>query len=335
MAFTPKNILVIRLSGMGNAIFALSVIQALKERFPESRVTFLTHHAYLPIVKMSETDEGVGLFRISSSRGTFNPFTFLQSFQDAFQKLRRTPFDLLIDLQSFFETTLLSRLLWARLRLGLVRHRWQSFFFDRFLFSRPRQPGEHQIGEFGRVLDLLELPFSSPFPRLKAPSSIVEGLQDTLGFSKNRPWVGVNLGASHPSKRYPLSQLHPLFTYLEQHGCPTFLFWGPLEGEVTDQIRGFLQRYPHIHPLPPSDLEIFASYLSLLDIFISPDTGPLHLASALGTSVIGLFREGYAHRYGPLVRPCRVLENKEIQTLPVNDIIGALENLSQIKKFNI
>jgi ADP-heptose:LPS heptosyltransferase len=84
---------------------------------------------------------------------------------------------------------------------------------------------------------------------------------------------------------------------VERWGALVFLLWGPGERGLAEQVRGLAQR--PVHPVPEMDLGSLAAFLKGCDLFLGGDSGPMHLASALGVPVVGLFAPSDPVRNGP------------------------------------
>ncbi len=129
---------------------------------------------------------------------------------------------------------------------------------------------------------------------LLVPPEALDLVRERLGELVDQPLVVLQLGASHDPKRYPLAHWLKLSQMLSQKGFA--VAWAGQAGE-DERPR----------PVPPGQADFLntttfaelAALLSLARVVISNDSGPMHLAAALGVPVLGLFGQTSAARYGP------------------------------------
>jgi heptosyltransferase-1 len=115
--------------------------------------------------------------------------------------------------------------------------------------------------------------------------------------------VAINPGAGRDIKRWPVEHFRRLADRLAQEpDVRILLLWGPDEVHMARQIRDGLQ--PRAILAPPTDLHELASLLRRSALMVANDTGPLHLAAALGTPSLGLFGPTRAERNGPYGPRC-------------------------------
>src|ERR1039458_579737 len=114
-----ENILVIRLKAIGDVIFTLPAIGALRENFPAAKITFLTSKENAPLLRgFREVNEVITLDRVAFRSG--NPLTVITEFFSLLRPLRAGKFSLVVDFQGFGETAWLARLTGAPQRWGSV-----------------------------------------------------------------------------------------------------------------------------------------------------------------------------------------------------------------------
>lgn len=119
------------------------------------------------------------------------------------------------------------------------------------------------------------------------------------------PWL-LNVGAGWPTKIWPRERMVGLVRALAARGVPVWLLWGsPAERAAAEAVRdqagaGTLA--------PPTTIAQLAGLLAHVRVLISGDTGPVHLAGALGTPTVGLFGPVPASRNGPRGPHCRTLQ---------------------------
>jgi len=123
--------------------------------------------------------------------------------------------------------------------------------------------------------------------------------------------VAINPGAGRPEKRWPVGHFHALADRLAtEAGARLLVLWGPDESHMAREIALGL---PGAGALlaPPTDLGELTALLRRCRLMIANDTGPLHLAAALGTPCLGLFGPTSAERNGPYGPRCRGLQSPD------------------------
>lgn len=145
-----------------------------------------------------------------------------------------------------------------------------------------------------RLLLPLGITAACAWPRLdlgwQEPASLAPWL-DALP----RPRIGLWPGARKVENRWTLSRFARLGERLgAAAGGTRIVLWGPGEEPLRDALRS----HPHTVAAPPTDLSALAGLLRRLDLLVINDTGPMHLAVALGTPTVALFTATSASRFG-------------------------------------
>ena len=279
----------LRLSGLGNVVFTLGIAESWKQQYPKGEVWLFTHKDYLPLERACRAlDRVVPLYRLSRKRGQLHLGKWLFLLLKSHSLARQETWDVIADLQGFLENTLWTLLVPAKKKLGYLHHLSQAFAYTHHCLYRERKKEEHQLSHFLRLFKKagFDLPYCSP--RL-------------LKREGEKCYLGVHLGASHSAKAYPLSYWKELLSLLSSLPLPVVLLLGPQE------LRA-LPRIPASFPcFIPKDLSQTLSFLSRCRLFLGVDSGPLHLASALGVPSLGLFPASKLPRYAPLGEKVQLL----------------------------
>lgn len=290
-----QNILVTRTDRIGDVILSLPVAAALKDAWPDTRVTFLVRDAVLPIVRMCSWIDDVIIANEGRRLG-------LQ-----YQDLRNSRFDAAVCL---FPTSAVARLLQrARIpvRVGTARRLYSLRFNRRVRISRAGG-GKHER-DFN--LDLLRgLALDNPKivdPLCEPPTEAVEKASQLLqrkGVPANReqPIVIVHPGSGGSARNWPVENYRELCRGLVDNGLRVVLSGSGAERELAMAVSG--ERNNRIATIAgETDLEMLAGIMRHADLFIGPSTGPMHLAAAVGLPVLALFgpvRTTTPDRWGPL-----------------------------------
>jgi heptosyltransferase I len=273
----PRTLCILRLSALGDATHVVPVVRTLQRHWPETRITWIIgrlEHALL------EGLEGVEFVVVDKREG----FT-------AWRRLRRTlagrRFDVLFHMQVSLRASLYSTAVRARLRVGFDRARardLQWLFTNRRIAAVPRQHVLEGFFEFPAALGLgaRELRWEIPVPaadrawaaeRVTGPTLVISPCSSFA----YRNWL---------PERYAAVARHAV----ERHGLRVILSGGPTAIE-----RRYAQIIRARAGVPVTDLvgrTSLKQVLALLEraiALVAPDSGPAHMATAVGTPVIGLY----------------------------------------------
>ena len=290
MRIPARDICIVMMTALGDAVHTLPVVHSLREHDPDCRLTWIVQHSVHPLVKrVKAVDEFIIFDRSKGLRG----------FLDLRREVKRRHFDLLIDLQVYLKAGIVTWWTNAPVKLGFDRKRARD---ANFLFTNVRIPphaGQHVQDQYFEFLSFLGV---TPVLRWDlAPSReeqvrAAQMLCGTLGAKT----IAINVGASKPAKMWDASRYAELARRLMRDGYHVALIGAasPLEIGVAEQI---------CHEVSPDVLNLVGKtslgellgILKEIDLLVSPDTGTLHMAVALGTKVVGLFARTDARRSGP------------------------------------
>jgi heptosyltransferase-1 len=215
------------------------------------------------------------------------------------RELRERRYDLVIDAQGRAKSSLIAFLSGAR---GRISHCWPTASEGSSLMSQRRMPNnqEHIVDQM-RNLGLLALgkshpmgSWSFPLPDWKAEKTFAAEYLKQQQIKKFWIW---NVGATWPTKLWPMSLQAKLLTLLCDRGHEIMICWGP--GLEEGHARKLCADEPRAHLAPATTLPQLAGFISRAEILLSCDTGPLHLAMAMQKPAVGLFGPVPAGRNGP------------------------------------
>jgi ADP-heptose:LPS heptosyltransferase len=288
----PRNILVIDFGQLGDVVLSLPALAAVRSKFPRSKVTVAVGRAAGPVVELAGVaDDVLAVDRVGLRDGP----KVLSVFRigKLVQEVRRRRFDFVIDLHSLSETNLLGYLSGAPRRLYARRPGRSIDYLSNF---RPQPPVEdrskHAIERYLDVLAPLGVGEVSRVPRLparEAEGRAVEELLRKAGAGSDAPLVGMFPGAGHPSRRWPLERFAELaWAFVRNDAVRVALFAGPEERPLVRQMRAAFP--PSTVVLDRLTIPQLAAAAARLSVFVSNDTGPMHVAAAVGTPVVILMQ---------------------------------------------
>ncbi|HEV3416806.1 MAG TPA: glycosyltransferase family 9 protein [Pirellulales bacterium] len=300
------NILIVRLSAVGDAVHGLPVLCALRDSFPRARLTWVVEERAAAVVR-----DHAALDRlITVPRGWLrNPVAVLRLRRE----LRRVRPEIALDLQGLTKSAMVAWLSGAGLRIGFARPEGREL--SRVLNNRLITTSATHVVD--RYLELLgPLGIARPSVRFDLPRH-AEDEATVARYIRERGlgsgFAVINPGAGWPSKRWPVERLAAVARHLGQRRhLPTVVAWGGKEEwALADRI--ITTSAGAAHMAPQTTLGELAELARRARLFVSADTGPLHIAAAVGTPCVGLFGPMPAERNGPYGEQHIALQNARLE----------------------
>jgi len=289
----PREICIVMLSAIGDAVHVLPVANALKRAWPESRITWVIQPVPHRLVRHHPAIDDFVLFH--RRRGLQG----WMGFADFARDVRERRFDLVMGLQVYFKAGVLTALLDSDVKLGFDRARardMQWLFTNRRIPAREPQHVQDQYFEFVQELGIDPHPVEWGL-RLTA----AERDAQAAFFAKlDRPACAVVVGTSKPEKNWSPAGFARVLEEVERvHGLRPVLVGGPsaIERRIADEILALTSA--RVVDALGDDLRRLVWILEGSALTLSPDTGPLHISRALETPVVGLFGYTNPKRSGP------------------------------------
>jgi heptosyltransferase I len=291
-AHAPRNACIIRLSAIGDCCHTLPVVRTIQAAWPATQLTWI-----MGKVERSLLGDIAGIEFI-----TFDKSKGSGAYVDLRRALRGRTFDLLLHMHPSMRANLASLCVRAPLRLGLDRARakdWQWIFTNRRIPPRERRHVMDVWFEFAEALGLhtrvlrWDIPVSEDDRRYAAeiidparPALVISPCSNAR-FRNFRNWI---------AERYSAVVDHAV----ERHGMQVLLTGGrtPIESEYGARIVGGA-RHPPRNLIGQTTLKQLLALIARATAVICPDSGPAHMATTVGTPVIGLYATTNRWRAGP------------------------------------
>ncbi|HMP02926.1 MAG TPA: glycosyltransferase family 9 protein [Gemmatales bacterium] len=296
---SPARIALIKPSALGDIVHALPVLSGLRALFPRAHIAWVVNRAYADLLAgHPDLDEVLVFDRGAARAGWRAALAAAWRFQG---QLRRAGFDLVLDLQGLLRSGLMTLATRAPRRLGFANAREGAGWFYTHRVSVP-DPEVHAVDRYWHFMAALgggDLPKRFVLPRDQSAEAWAAGrLRDWP-----RPWVAFNLGTRWETKRWPVAHFAKLAQRVEHdHGGTAILVGGPDERALGSE---FLRQQPAgvLNLLGQTSLTQLAALLRNVDVMVSNDSGPLHLADALGRPVLAPYTCSSPRLTGPYHQP--------------------------------
>ncbi|MCS6976336.1 MAG: glycosyltransferase family 9 protein [Gemmatales bacterium] len=323
-----RRIALIKPSALGDIVHALPVLSALRIRFPAAEILWVVHRSYADLLD-GHPDLNEVLSFDRRGQGRFGSVSELVRVMAA---LRRRACDLVIDLQGLLRTGLLTWWSGAPRRVGLFSAREGSAWAYTDCLHDPQGRTLEQMHAVDRYWLVAEALGVGQFPkRFVIP---IGSEPRTWAGSRladlPRPWFAVHLGTRWETKRWPPAH----FADLCQRACQRFggsvILVGspsetPLAEEFSHQFSG-----PLLNLIGQTSLKQLAAVLEQADIMLSNDSGPLHLAVALGRPVVAPFTCTSVVRTGPYGQPQNAVATRVWCAASYRKRCGRLECMAEL-----
>lgn len=290
------RIALIKPSALGDIVHSLPVLSALRHRFPDSHITWVVNRSFEGLLNgHPDLNETLPVDRQGMKKGVGKALAAVHRLG---KELRRRRFDLVIDMQGLLRSGLMTSTTGAARRVGLGTAREGARFFYTDLVPTPHGFAEHAVDRHWRLAEAFgvgDLPKTFRVPI--APSA--QQWADEQLRQLPRPWLAFGVGATWITKRWPPESFAVLAQRAQKHFGGTILFVGgpsetPLVEQVASKLTGLFRDFSGKTTLPQ-----LAAILSCADGMVSNDTGPLHLAAALGRPVVAPYTCTQVSRHGP------------------------------------
>ncbi len=292
----PDRILVIKLRAIGDVVLSTAVLPSLRAAFPDSEIHFLTETASIPVIQGNPNVDLVWELQLGkwakmpAWRGAFESLRFVMA-------IRARHFDMVFDLFGNPRSAFLTWISGARRRVG-YRFRGRKYAYN--VLVKPRGDRVHEV-EFN--LDALRqagIPIQSAepfFPVTETDSWVIDHWLVEKGI-QNGFLVGIHPWGSWPAKRWPLASFSALADWLvERYDAQVVVLWGPGERKHAEAVvRGAREKS---HLAPQTSLSELGVLLARCSLVVANDSGPMHIAAAVGTSTVGIFGPTNPNLQGP------------------------------------
>ena len=286
-----RHILLIKPSSLGDIVHAMPVCAAIRRAYPKARLTWLVKRQWAGLVERID-----GVDRVWPVKPT------IMGWLSQVPALRTERFDLVVDLQGLFRSAAIGWLGGSPLLVGFANGREGSPWF----YSRRVPVPQSEMHAVDRYLLVAKavgaVESGAPEFRFRISQTDydeVDRLLSRSGVTPGTRWVAMNVSARWPTKRWSATSFAEVADRLQQEDCgAVVIIGGPDEqADVAAVIGGM--KTPAIDLAGATTVGLLPALLSRASLLITNDSGPMHIAAAVGTPVVALFGPTSAARTGP------------------------------------
>ncbi len=297
------KILLIKPSSLGDIVMALPALSALRRSFPQARISWLVRPEFAPLLEgHPHLDEIILFNRRLHAKAWYCPAA-ARDLLRLISRLRQSQFDAVLDLQGLFRTGLLSWLSGSKQRFG---SRWREMAHLFYTTSiPPRLEWVHVVDYYLKLVEALggtNLGVEFVLPERPAAAAAAGDVLARQGIG-SESYAVVIPGSAQISKCWPAERFAALIDRLaSEHGLRAAATGGKSESAMIERIRR-LAKHPPVNLAGRTSLPELVEVLRGARLVISNDTGPGHLAAALGKPLVMMFSWSNPLRVGPYGRP--------------------------------
>ena len=298
------KILILKPSSLGDVVQALPVLRLLKRHLPASQIHWWIESKLAPLLEGDPDLSGI----IRFERKRWAAPQHWGELVSSVRWVRHQQFDWVIDLQCLARSGAFAWLANGGLMVGLDEPREGARAYYDLIARRPSFH-THAVDWYLRVLPLLGVPVHFDFEWLPARPSVAAGLRQKWPAADQLPWVLIQPGARWLNKRWPVESFAALVRQMVE-AYPGFGF-AVLGGDEDRTLGAAVSQAASKRCLDLTgqlSLPEMVEWIRLCRLMVTNDTGPMHVAAALGRPVVGLFGPTEPRRTGPYGQLQNVLQ---------------------------
>jgi heptosyltransferase-1 len=281
-----NRILVVRLGSLGDLVHTLPAVSAIRRAYPDATIDWLVDAVHVEFLRLVPVVSTIVPLRERTAH----------AWLDVRRELRSRRYDVAIDFQGLIKSAALARLSGAARVIGFERAALREGAAAPFYSTRVAVPeGQHVIEKNLSLVQALGIDTTRrefPIAPVDSPALTHLRAQGIGAFAL------INPGAAWPNKRWPPERFGRVAAWLaEQHALSSVVLWGPGEESLAVSVvdasngAGVLA--------PQTTIADLIAVSRAATVMVSGDTGPTHIAAAVGTPVVALFGPTSPDRNGP------------------------------------
>ena len=263
------NILIIRLSSLGDVVLTQSTVQAVRVKFPDAKIHYLTKRVFAPIVEMFNCVDEIHYWERKYS---------------VLMDLRKINIDIAIDLHAKFNTFIIKSLINAK---RTVTYNKKHLLRRRIVKHKTNKTISSTVELYFSTLRKLGLETELSKPKLFPDKNTI--MPDLFPANKGVNNIGIFPGALHKTKQYPIEQLAEFIDSVpNEWNCKFLIFGSESEVALAEKLNS-LTKSTALDLSGKLTLQQLVTAIDKMDVLITNDSGPMHIAAALEKPQIAIF----------------------------------------------
>ena len=289
MGNPPKSICIVRLSAIGDVTHMVPVVRTIQKHWPDTELTWIIGKSEARLVHDIPDIEFI----------KFDKANAISSYRSVFRKTRRRKFDVLLCAQVSLRANLISSMIPAEMKLGYDKERSKdlhSFFIRQHIKPVSRQ---HVLDSFFSFIEHVGLPYREMNWNYSIPDEARQFARRYL--AEDRFKLIISPCSTHPLRNWSAERYAAVADFAARSLDAQVILCGGnsyTELRMGEKIESHMKTRA-LNLIGKDTLKQFLALLQGADVIISPDSGPAHIATGLGTPVIGLYAASNPRRSGP------------------------------------
>jgi heptosyltransferase-1 len=305
--FPAQRVAIIKPSALGDIIHSLPVLSALRRRYPDAHFTWVVNNAYEPLLHgHPELNATLAFDRAAVRKGVF---AALHGYISFMRLCRQQNFDLVVDLQGLLRSGLMTIASGATRRVGLSTAREGATLFYTDTVKVPDFDAIHAVDRYWLVAEAFGVGDGEKRFHVHVPDTERAWAAELLR-GKPRPYLALSAGSRWETKRWLPGHFAELLRRMEAKTGGTVICVGSSDEASLAQAATRAQTMPVIDLVGRTSLPQLAALLAQADVMLANDTGPLHLAAALGRPVVAPYTCTKVRLNGPYGFEAGTVESK-------------------------
>lgn len=335
-----KRILIFNVNWLGDVLFSTAVIRNIRRNYPDSFIACVVPERCLPILEGNpRLDEIIIFDEKDTHKGLLEKLKFIRL-------LKSRKFDAVFLLHRSFSRALICRLAGIPERIGHYTKK-RAFLLTKS-FIPPAADSLHRLNYYLDIIEKAGLEVQDRYTEFfinKADEEFIAHFLDNVSVGKDDRLIGINPGGNWLPKRWPAGHWAELSDALiRDFGFKVIITGGGSDMPLVEEIKGLMKEKP-ILSAGALNIKQLAALCRRVDLFITADTGPLHIANAVGAKkIIALFGPTDPLVTGPFPADnviilkkdpgCRIpcyeagcKDNKCMKAITVEDVLGKIKHV--------
>lgn len=299
-----QKILILELGGIGDTAMAIPAVRAVLNGYKDAAITVLTVPRTKAIIESLKTEGAENLNVVSTD---VMDESGMDSWPGLIRKMRNDKYDIAIDL-SAVETFKAALKRWVFFKsIGVKKTFGRNTNGRGWGFSKKSEDvltsNEHEVRRKLNVIELLGFKADRTGPELIIPEKEIEEADAILSgwLNDNGPVIGINPGAFRPSRTWPAGRFRQIAEWLiEEMSANIVITGGDKERTIAESIAKSLPE-DRVRMVTNVSIMGLAALMKKMAVFITNDTGPMHIAAAAGVPIVSMFGQTNLQRYHPFM----------------------------------
>ena len=289
----PHKILIVKPSSLGDVVHSLPFLNTIRKCFPDAEIHWVIAQGFEGLLEGHPMIERLWVIKKDSWKKIQNATQTIQEIKVLFHQLKQEKFDLVIDLQGLLRSGVITAATGSPMRIGFAEAREGS----RVFYTHTVTGGKniHAVDRYLKIAEFLGCDISEilfPFPVSQSPSSLI---LHPSSFNAPDGYTVIVPGARWKTKRWPAEQFGKLASLLP---IKTVIVGSRSDNDIADEIVT-LSKGKSISLAGKTDLKVLVDIMRRAQFVVSNDSGPMHIAAALGVPVYAIFGPTDPGRTGP------------------------------------